>query len=397
MVIWEVSQVNRYVRRLVEEDASLRDLWVAGEVSNFTVAMSGHAYFTLKDSTSQLRCVMFRQYLARIRRRPENGEVCVARGPLRVYEPQGAYQLNVEFVAPAGLGELQLRLEALKAKLESEGLFEPSRKRPLPAWPRRIGVVTSATGAVLHDIRTIIARRWPLAEIILAAAPVQGDDAPPRICQALADLDDFGSVEVIIVARGGGSAEDLWPFNDEAVARSVFASRAPVVSAIGHETDETIVDLVADHRAPTPSAAAELVVPDIRDVRGRLQDLATGLCWHARRHLERAELDLDQLHSALERSSPVEALVARDGEVRHLASRASRAALHHVQLFEERLRARELQLAALDPLAILRRGYGLTWQAESGAVVRGLGDVHVGMALRTRVVDGTYDSEVIRT
>jgi exodeoxyribonuclease VII large subunit len=396
MVIWEVSQLTRYVRRLIEEDATLHDLWVVGEVSNFTVSMSGHAYFTLKDASSQIRCVMFRQHLVRIRRRPENGEVCVARGPLRVYEPQGAYQLYVEFVAPAGLGELQLRLEALKAKLESEGLFEPSRKRPLPAWPRRIGVVTSATGAVLHDIRTVIARRWPLAEIVLAATPVQGDDAPPRICQALSDLDDYGSVDVIIVARGGGSAEDLWPFNDEAVARSVFAARAPVVSAIGHETDVTIVDLVADHRAPTPSAAAELVVPDIREVRGRLQDLASGLYWHARRHLDRAELDLDQQRSALQRSSPVDVLAARDDDVKTLASRARRAALHQVQLFKERLRSRELQLAALDPEAILRRGYGLTWQAESGAVVRGLSDVRTGMALQTRVVDGTFGSVVTK-
>jgi exodeoxyribonuclease VII large subunit len=392
MVIWEVSQVNRHVRQIIEDDLTLRDLWVEGEISNFVVAMSGHAYFTLKDSTSQLKCVMFRGPLARVKKRPENGERCVARGPIKVYEPQGVYQLYAEFIAPAGMGELQLRLEELAARLEAEGLFEPSRKRPLPAWPSRIGVVTSSTGAVIHDIRTVVARRWPLAEIVLAPTPVQGDDAPPLICQAIDDLNAMGGVDVIIVARGGGSLEDLWPFNDEAVARAIFASRVPIVSAIGHETDVTIADLVADQRAPTPSAAAELVAPNMLDVRGRLEDIAATLVSLTRQGLERQYATLRSAELGLLHQSPASAIAARRAEVAALKARARSSIRHELEICAERLNARALQIRALSPNAVLDRGYSVTWRLEDGEVVKKTRDAVSGARLRTRVVDGTFDS-----
>lgn len=395
MVIWEVSDVTRYVKQVIEDDLRLRDVWVEGEVSNFAVSMSGHAFFTLKDATSQLKCVMFRPYLQRIRKRPENGERGVARGPIRIYEVQGVYQLYAEFLAPAGLGETQIRLEELLARLEAEGLFEPSRKRPLPSWPQRVGVVTSATGAVIHDIRTVIDRRFPLVEIILAPTPVQGDDAAPRICQAIDDLNQVADVDVIILARGGGSREDLAAFNEESVARAIFGSRAPVVSAIGHETDTTVSDLVADQRAPTPSAAAELVVPDARDLRARLDSLARTLQWRAQLSLDQATAQVAQLEEALDRRSPTEELARRRSSVGDLAARAAVAVRHRCELDRERLRVRETQLASLDPNAVLRRGFSVCWRSDTGETVRSLEQVEEGIRVRTRVSDGAFDSRVV--
>lgn len=395
MVIWEVSDLTRYVKQVIEDDARLRDVWVEGEVSNFTISMSGHAFFTLKDAGSQLKCVMFRPHVLRMRKRPENGERGVARGPIRVYEAQGAYQLYAEFLAPAGLGEAQIRLEELLARLEAEGLFEPSRKRPLPTWPVRVGVVTSATGAVIHDIRTVIARRYPLVEIVLAPTPVQGEDAAPRICQAIDDLNRVGDVDVIILARGGGSREDLAVFNEETVARSVFASRAPVVSAIGHETDLAISDLVADQRASTPSAAAELVVPDVREIRARLDGLARMLHWHTRLTLDRATADVEEQAERIERRSPVEELARQRISVTDLAERALTAISHQWELSRERVRAREVQLASLDPNGVFRRGYSLSWRSDTRQIVRSIAQTEEGAKIHTRVSDGVFESRVI--
>lgn len=395
MVIWGVSDVTRYVKQIIEDDGRLQDVWVEGEVSNFTISMSGHAFFTLKDASSQLRCVMFRPFVSRLRKRPENGEVGVARGPIRVYEAQGAYQLYAEFLAPAGLGEAQIRLEELVARLEAEGLFEPTRKRALPPWPRRVGVVTSATGAVIHDIRTVIARRFPLVEIVLAPAPVQGDEAPVLISRAIDDLNRIGNVDVIILARGGGSREDLAPFNQEVVARAVFASRAPVVSAVGHETDMTVSDLVADQRAPTPSAAAELVVPDEHDVRARLNSLESALRWRMRLALGQAGDEVSRLAEMLDRRSPVDEISRRRVSVAGLAARAAVAVRHRWTLERERLRVREAQLESLDPRAVLSRGYSVSTLVASGLIIRNAEQVAEGARVRTRVADGEFDSRVI--
>jgi len=395
VVIWEVSEVTAYIKQIIEDDARLRDVWVEGEVSNFAISMSGHAFFTLKDDASQLKCVMFRPYVLRLRKRPENGERGVARGPIRVYEAQGVYQLYAEFLAPAGLGEAQIRLEELMSRLEAEGLFEPSRKRPLPAWPKRIGVVTSATGAVIHDIRTVISRRYPFVEILLAPTPVQGDGAAPRICEAIEDLNRIGNVDVIILARGGGSREDLAAFNEEAVARALFASRAPVVSAIGHETDTTISDLVADRRAPTPSAAAEMVVPDVREIRSRLDSLASSLRWRTRLVLEQTTEQVTQLAEMLQRRSPQETIARQRTSVGDLTARAAVAVRHVCELRREQLRVREVQLATLDPLAVLRRGYSVCSDSESGATITSVSQVQGGGRVRTRVSDGSFESRVV--
>ena len=394
MEIWGVSDVTRYVKQVIEDDLRLRDVWVEGEVSNFTISMSGHAFFTLRDSASQLKCVMFRPYVQRMRNRLANGEQGVARGAIRVYEAQGVYQLYAEFLAPAGLGEAQIRLQELLARLEAEGLFEPSRKRPLPAWPRRVGVVTSATGAVIHDIRTVVARRYPLATIVLAPAPVQGADAAPRIGQALARLNEVGNVDVIIVARGGGSSEDLSAFNDEVVARAIFASRAPVVSAIGHETDTTIADLVADRRAPTPSAAAEMVVPNVQEIRARLDDLGQTIHDRTRFGLDQVARQIARLELSLTRRAPVDEISRRRARLSELRQRATRAVRHLGDLQFERVRAREAQLVTLSPLAVLRRGYSVCTHGESGAPVTSVSQVDAGVRVRTRVLDGTFDSQV---
>lgn len=252
MRILDVADVTAYIKDLLDADPILSDVWIRGEVSNFVRSAAGHIYFTLKSERAQLRCVLFRGNARWLTFQPENGDAILAHGRVSVYEAGGQYQLYVDLIQPEGTGLLHLQFEELRRRLEMEGLFDPSRKRPLPRLPRRIGVVTSPTGAVWHDIQTVLRRRYPLAELVLAPAQVQGDDAPPTIIRALEALQLDGNVDVIIIARGGGSMEDLWCFNDEALARAVFASRIPVISAVGHETDFTICDFVADVRARPP-------------------------------------------------------------------------------------------------------------------------------------------------
>ena len=257
---YTISSLTTYIRTLFEADERLTDVWVQGEISNFTRASSGHWYFTLKDAGSALKSVMWRSQTARQTFTPNHGDAVLAHGYVSVYEASGQYQLYVDALQPAGRGDLHQRFELLKAKLEAEGLFDAEHKRPLPPLPRRIGVVTSPTAAAFQDVLNVLARRYPLAEVILSPTLVQGDDAPPQIVAALEAIQRAG-VDVILLVRGGGSLEDLWAFNDERVARAVYASPLPVVSGVGHEIDFTIVDFVADRRAPTPSAAAETITP----------------------------------------------------------------------------------------------------------------------------------------
>ncbi|MCH8192047.1 MAG: exodeoxyribonuclease VII large subunit, partial [Chloroflexi bacterium] len=271
MAVHTVSEVVTYVRGVLDRDAFLADLYITGEISNLTRAPSGHCYFTIKDSESQLRCVMFRpapgaEFL-------EQGVKVTAHGRISIYSVRGELQYVADLVQPEGVGELHMKFLQLKAKLEEEGLFDSSRKRPLPSYPKRIAVVTSRTGAVFHDIQTVLSRRYPLVELVLVHTLVQGDQAPGGIVSALKTVNQEPGIDVVVVARGGGSLEELWAFNDEAVARAIYASRVPVVSAVGHETDETIADYVADVRAPTPSAAAELVTPDRVELQRRILDL----------------------------------------------------------------------------------------------------------------------------
>ena len=390
MEIYSVAQVATYVRELLETDVHLADLWVEGEVSNLSRSAAGHTYFTLKDESAQIRCVMFRRQHAGTPL--ENGTQVTAHGRISFFERRGELQLNVDFVQPAGVGIWQAQLERLKAQLKEEGLFEPSRKRPVPAFPRRIGVVTSPAGAVFHDICNIVGRRWPLTEIVLAPAPVQGDEAAPAIVEALSALNRESDIDVIIIARGGGSLEELWPFNEEVVARAVYASRIPVVSAVGHETDYTIADYVADLRAPTPSAAAELVVPDrsevSRQIRGSMVTMAGWMAGQAARHRAEAE----QLLLRLRRSVPN---VAQERQrLALLLGSAQSAMARSLNSQRERLRAYALQLRSLEPRGTLARGYALVQRRADGQVVRSVSQVKGRERLDVQVADGCFPAEV---
>jgi len=366
--IYSVAEVNRHLRETLEADSLLADIWVSGEVSNYTQSTAGHLYFTLKDQASQLRCVFFRPKVAIT---VEDGIAVVTHGRVSIYEVTGALQLYVDLVQPEGLGVLHLEFERLKMKLEAEGLFEPSRKRPLPLFPRRIGVVTSPTGAVFHDIASIVARRYPLAELVLAPTQVQGEGAEDGIVQALQTLDDMEGIDVVIVARGGGSLEDLWAFNEEKVARAIYASKAPVISGVGHDTDFTIADFVADVRAPTPSAAAELAVPDRAELEAHLQSLSTTLLRDVARNLDRYRQRIDE--------------VSRAASV-HLMSALA--------LSREKLRGRELELASLSPMATLTRGYALVQHSVTGSVVSRIDQVQRGDSIDIKVSDGQFKGRV---
>jgi len=361
--IYTVGQVATYLRELLETDEVLGDLWVEGEVSNLSRPTSGHTYFTLKDEVAQLRCVLFRgQNLGFTM---ENGAQVVVHGRISYYDARGHLQLYVDFVHPRGLGPLHLQLEWLKGKLRAEGLFDESRKRPLPPFPQRIGLVTSPTGAVLHDICTIIGRRGPLAGLILSPTPVQGEEAAPQIVAALHRLYALPALDLIIVARGGGSLEELWPFNQEMVARAIFASPVPVISAVGHETDYTIADLVADLRVPTPSAAAEMAVPDRAEVRRRVLACLEALALAARRSLEPRQRGIREA-LARARGSLERTLEGKRGEL-------------------ERLKAK---LMALNPRATLARGYALVQKEKE--LVRSVAQVRPGDPLTVHVSDGSF-------
>ncbi|HEY68110.1 MAG TPA: exodeoxyribonuclease VII large subunit, partial [Thermoflexia bacterium] len=334
---YTVSQLTGYIRRLIEDDPELSDVWVEGEVSNFSRASSGHCYFTLKDAGSQIGCVMWRSVAKVQDYLPVGGDLVLAHGRVGVYEAGGRYQLYVDQLRPAGVGDLYRQFELLKARLEAEGLFAPERKRPLPRFPRRIGVVTSPSAAALRDILNVLGRRYPLAEVLLAPTPVQGDDAPPQIVAAIEALNGRDDVDIIIVARGGGSLEELWAFNDERVARAVAASRIPVICGVGHETDFSLADFAADVRAPTPSAAAELVAPDRAELRAQVKGLAAALMGALQGAIEERRWRLAEQTRALKHLSPAVQLAQARQRVDDLLGRAEAAVRHSLTLRRERL------------------------------------------------------------
>jgi exodeoxyribonuclease VII large subunit len=390
MQLFSVADVASYVKQLLDRDLVLRDLWVSGEVSNFTQSAAGHCYFTLKDAQAQMRCVLFKgqrgvEHLS-------NGAAVNAHGRVAFYETRGDLQLYVDMVQPSGMGVLAAELERLKVQLEEEGLFEPSRKRPLPEFPRRIGVVTSGTGAVLHDIQTVVGRRYPLAELIICPSAVQGDKATAEVVDAIQTLNASGNVDVIIVARGGGSLEELWAFNTEPVARAIYASQAPVVSAIGHETDFTIADLVADMRAPTPSAAAELVCPDgqalamdVFMLAGQAHAIVSGTVREARQSVA--------MYSERMRGRAPDVGAWRQ-QVDDILNQGWQRLGTIVEQRREQTRSLEAQLTALSPRDVLRRGYATLRQRESGMPVTSASDARPGDVLRATVHDGEFDARV---
>jgi len=424
------STLNRLVRDLLEDTLPL--IWIEGELSNVARPASGHLYFTLKDAGAQVRCAMFRPKSGWLKFRPADGMHVLVRARVGLYEPRGEFQLVAEQMEPAGEGALQREFEQLKARLDAEGLFDPARKRALPLYARRIGVITSATGAAVRDVLSVMSRRWPLAEVDVLPVPVQGREAPPAIVQMLRKASASGRYDVLLLTRGGGSLEDLWAFNDEQVARAIHASAVPVVSAVGHEIDFSIADFVADLRAPTPSAAAELLVPDAFALRRHLQQLQQRLATLQQRRLQSRIQRVDHLLARLQAQRP-QARLARDRErLLHLqrrllgVQREQSQRLHnglervHARLLAQHpklrllllqrrlgeLRLRLLQsterklerdranlrqsgraLHAVSPLATLERGYAILFDSD-GKVLRSSQGIGEGTPLRARLADG---------
>ena len=389
--VWRVSDLNRRVRGLLDADAALADVWVEGEVSGPSFPPSGHCFFTLKDANSQIRAVLFREELERATVRPQHGAQLVCHGRVRAYEPQGVYQLYVESVTPVGAGDLHAQYEALRAKLAAEGLFEESRKRPLPRWPRRIGVVTSPVGAVWDDICTVLRRRYPLVEVVLSPTAVQGGVSAPAIVRALRRLYAVDKLDLVILARGGGSIEDLWGFNAEEVVRAVAASPIPVVVGVGHESDITLADFAADRRAPTPSAAAEIAVPDGTQLPTILTRLSERTASATTARLEAARRAVRGEGRALVGLRPdLEAARQRAAELLDRGHRALGADLERRRLGAAGLRA---ALRALGPLATLDRGYAVARRPD-GMILRDPTDVEVGDGLEVIVARGAVDARV---
>ncbi len=384
-----VTQLTRRIKDVVEEDAILNDVWVRGEVSNFVQANSGHVYFTLKDYAAAIRCVMWRADAARVERMPESGAAIEVHGSVSLYEARGDVQLYVDEIKLAGAGALWQQFERLRARLLGEGLFAPEHKRPLPQFPRTIGVVTSREGAVLHDICNVLRRRNPLVQLLLAPTQVQGAGAAEMIAGAIAAINRF-DIDLLIVARGGGSIEDLWAFNEECVARAIYDSRVPVISAVGHETDFTIADFVADLRAPTPSAAAEIAVADVREWRTTLQSTEERLARVARSRLGEARMRLSNQAYALQRVSPRSRVSSQQQRVDELSYRLAVGMTQVLALKRGALGGAGRHLAALNPEATLARGYAIVREKKSGRVVKSRGQVAGRTEIRVRVSDGEF-------
>jgi len=389
-----VAQVTRYVKSLLDGDYFLQDLWVEGEVSNFKVTASGHAYFTLKDDQASLRCVMWRSDVRQQNLLPQDGQSVLAHGRISVYEAAGAYQFYVDHMQLAGIGRLYLEFEALKRRLAEEGLFDAARKRSLPPFPRRLGVVTSPTAAALRDILNVLNRRYPLAQVVLSPTLVQGDQAPPQIVAAIQALNDYADVDVIIVARGGGSLEELWAFNDERVVRAIAASRVPVISGVGHQVDFTIVDFAADVRAPTPSAAAELAVPDRAELQAAVRGQRTRLDGALQRRLAERRQSLDYLAQDLQRNSPLGRIQSLRQRVDELSQANGVRLRHLLTLRRERLNGLAGRLATLSPFATLERGYAIVRHDDTGRVVTSVEQVAFGEPIIVCVQDGEFDATV---
>jgi len=393
--VLSVSQITAYIKSLFTTDELLSDVWISGEVSNFKLATSGHCYLTLKDGDASIRSVIWRAAATRMVL-PRDGDAVMAHGYVSVYEGQGVYQFYIDHLEAAGAGRLWQEFEQLRGRLTAEGLFDDARKRPIPARPRRLGIVTSANAAALRDILHTLAARYPLVGVILAPALVQGADAPPSICAALEMLNrwstDHEPLDAIIVARGGGSIEELWAFNDERVARAIAASGVPVVSGVGHETDFTIADFVADLRAPTPTAAAAACTPDLRQVLVALADLEQSAQTAIAQRLGSARLAVESLASRSRRASPERLLATDRQRVDDMARRASLAVTGAVRSDRARLDGLRLQLAALDPSRVLERGYAIVTRGQE--IISSVQQVASGDALTVRVSDGEFETIV---
>lgn len=393
--VYSVEGVSAYIRELLENDSPLRDVWVGGEVSNVVVATSGHLYFTLKEGNAQIKCVMWRGDAIRQVTRPRDGDVVQAHGRVSLYTQRSEYQLVTDTIRTVGvMGDLYAQFEALRMRLAAEGLFDAERKRPLPAFPLRIGVVTSLDAAALRDIQNVLARRFPLAEVILSPTLVQGSEAPAMIVQALERLNQHRAADVILIVRGGGSIEDLWAFNDEQVARAVAASAIPTISGVGHETDFTMVDFVADYRAPTPSAAAEIATPDLRDLRAGVEGAAQQIRELLNDQIEQRGAEVAAMERNLRHLSPRRRLDDLRQRLDERSAQIEAYQVRHFALLQERLLARQTALEGANPLALLARGYAIVMRRDDGRLVRQISDAPAGSRISIRLAEGELSAQV---
>lgn len=387
-LVLTIAQLNRYVKSRLDADENLYNVFLVGEISNFTDHYkTGHFYFTLKDSDAQIKAVMFRQNALRVKFKPENGLKVIVRGRVSLYEAAGSYQVFVDDMQPDGVGALNLAFEQLKERLQKEGLFDEAHKKPLPRYPQRIGVITSETGAAVQDILNILGRRFPYAEVVLASVLVQGDGAPEQMIAALQDFNRLQNVDVIIIGRGGGSAEDLWAFNDEILAYAVYRSEIPVISAVGHETDFTICDFVADLRAPTPSAAAELAVPDQTELRAEILNMSYRMQQALTANVRAQRI---RLESVTEKSVLGNPNIFFDSKRMRFLSVCSqyetleKEILHRAHVH---LQTNAAKLQALSPLAVLARGYSVA-QLPNGGVIKSVQQLSQNEEFTLQLHDG---------
>ena len=387
-----VTELNNYIKNLFDTSRFLSSVSVKGEISNFTYHRSGHLYFSLKDGESQIKAVMFRSSAVKLKFMPESGMKVIAHGSVSVYQRDGVYQMYITSLQPDGIGALYLAYEQLKEKLYAEGLFDDACKKLLPAMPERIGVVTSPTGAAVRDIINVIGRRFPLARIYLYPSLVQGEGAEENLIRGIDYLDKSGLVDVIIIGRGGGSIEDLWAFNSEKLARRIFAAKIPVISAVGHETDFTICDFVSDMRAPTPSAAAELAVPDMRDIYIRLDSYYGRCAYSLERKVEIAEERFNSIKDKLIDDNLKYYLLDLEDSILDLKTRLSASMGLSINSQEHRFAVMAEKISALNPLSILNRGYSVASKLDGSRVCANT--VKVGEKISIRVFDGKIEAEV---
>ena len=393
--IYKVHEITQILQGILQSEPILQDLWLEGEISNLGRPSSGHIYFTLKDNSSQIQCAIFRSAASRLRFPIQNGDAVLVNGRLTIYDARSQYQIIGERVVPAGVGELQLAFERLKEQLAEEGLFDSTHKKPLPEFPQKIGLITSATGAAIRDILRMLQKRYPAVEVLLFPTLVQGDEAAGEIAHAIACMNRQPGIDLLIVSRGGGSIEDLWAFNEEVVARALFASHVPTVSAVGHETDVTIADLVADHRAPTPSAAVENIVPDREELRLQLAGIRSNLARSITQRIDAVRTQLENIQSRTPATHRIDAINRLRQVIDQLDDRGQRAAGQQLTGKRRTWQVAATQLDALSPLATLARGYSICKDSR-GKIVTDASQVLAGEAVDVRLSQGRLACRVLK-
>ena len=391
--VYSVNELNTYVKQILDNDDNLKYIFVTGEISNYKAHYSGHLYMTLKDEKATVKAVMFAGNASKLRFRPEHGMKVLAFGTVSLFPRDGSYQLYISDMQPDGIGALNIAYEQLKKKLEAEGLFSPRYKKPIPEFPERVGVITSATGAAVQDIFNVLSRRYPLAEVVLRPAKVQGDGAAEDIAQAIKTFNELNAADVLIVGRGGGSIEDLWAFNEEVVARAVFESHIPVISAVGHETDYTICDFVADLRAPTPSAAAEIAVPDKLELKSELISYKQHLLTIVKTRITNERTKIKGIEQKDVMCNPLAKITENRRELVYMSERLGNLTAGVLDENKRKFAALAGKLDALSPLGVISRGYALV--ESDGRIVTSKDDVSTGDSISLKVSDGVINAEVL--